>query len=99
MVLPTSQGLKAKLTPEVRETDFAHRLENVKSTLQSAYKIVRENNRKSHDTNKRHYDQKAKERSFQPGEIVYLFKKEKKTGQSSKFFFAWQKPYKVIARL
>jgi hypothetical protein len=72
LVLPTSQGLKATLTVEVRETDFSHGLENLKSTLQSAYKIVRENNRKSHDTNKRYYDQRAKERQFRPGEIVYL---------------------------
>jgi hypothetical protein len=35
MVLPTSQDLKAKLTVEVRETDFVHRLENLISTLQS----------------------------------------------------------------
>jgi hypothetical protein len=99
MVLPNSKDLKAKLTPEVRETDFAHRLENLKSTLQSAYKIVRENNRKAHDTNKRYYDQKARERSFRPGEIVYLFDPARKPGQSSKFFFAWQGPYKVTARL
>jgi hypothetical protein len=41
MVQPTSQDLKAKLTLEVRETDFAYRLENLISTLQSDYKIVR----------------------------------------------------------
>jgi hypothetical protein len=60
IVLPTSQDLKAKLTAEVRETDFAHRLENLKFTLKSAYKKVRENNRKSQNTNKRYYDQKAR---------------------------------------
>jgi hypothetical protein len=82
-----------------QETDFVHRLENLKSTLQSAYKIVRENNCKSHVTNKRYYDQKAKERQFRPGEIVSLFNPARKPGQSSKFFFAWQGPYKVTARL
>jgi hypothetical protein len=40
MVLPNSQDLRVKFTSEVRETDFAHRLENLKSTLKSAYKIV-----------------------------------------------------------
>jgi hypothetical protein len=99
MVLPTSQGLKATLTAEVRETDYVHRLEKLKSTLQTAYKIVRENNRKSHDTNKRYYDQKSKERQFRPGEIVYFFNPARKPGQISKFFFAWQGPYKVTARL
>jgi hypothetical protein len=40
MVLPTSQDLKVKLTAEVKETDFEHRLEKFKTTLQSAYKVV-----------------------------------------------------------
>jgi hypothetical protein len=93
IVLPTSQELRVKLTAEVRETDFAHRLENLKSTLQSAYKIVRENNRKSHDTKKQRYDQRARERKFRPGEIVYLFNPARKPGHSSKFFFASQGTY------
>jgi len=50
MVLPTSQQLKAKLTPEVREMEYAPRLGNLKSSLRSAYKLVRENSRKSHET-------------------------------------------------
>jgi hypothetical protein len=64
MVLPTSQGLKATLTAEVRETENVRRVEKLKSTLQMAYKTVRENNRKAHDSNKRIYDRKAKERQF-----------------------------------
>jgi hypothetical protein len=99
MILPTSQGLKATLTAEVRDTENVHRLEKLKSTLQTAYKTVRENNRKAHDTNKRYYDQRAKERQFRPGEIVYLFNSARKPGQSTKYFFAWQGPYKVTARL
>jgi hypothetical protein len=99
MVLPTSKDLRVKFTAEVIETDFAHKLENLKSTLQSAYKTVRENNRKSHDTNTRYYDQKARERTFRPGEIVYFFNPARKPGLSSKFFFAWQVPYKVTTRL
>jgi hypothetical protein len=99
MILPTSQALKAKLTAEARETENANRLEKLKSTLQSAYKTVRENNRKAHDTNKRYYDRKAKERQFRPGEIVYLFNPSRNPGQSSKFFFAWQGPYRVTACL
>jgi hypothetical protein len=76
-----------------------YRLKKLKSALQTAYKTVRENKRKSHDTNKRYYDQTAKERQFRPGEIVYLFNPARKPGQSFKFFFAWQGPYKVTARL
>jgi hypothetical protein len=99
MILPTSEGFKATLTAEVGETENVHRLEKLKSTLQTAYKTVRENNRKSHDTNKRYYDQRAKERQFRTGEIVYLFNPARKPGQSSKVFFALQGPYKVTPRL
>jgi hypothetical protein len=58
----------------------------LKSTLKSAYKIVRVNSRKSHDTYKRYYERKAKERSFQPVENVYVFNPTRKPGQSSNFF-------------
>ena len=44
MILPTSQDLRAKLSPDVRESECANRLENLKSTLKTAYKSVRENN-------------------------------------------------------
>jgi transposase InsO family protein len=42
MILPTSQNLRAKLTSDFRETEYAHRLEYLKSTLKSAYKSSRE---------------------------------------------------------
>ena len=36
MILPTSQYLRAKLSPDVRDTEYAPRLENLKSTRKSA---------------------------------------------------------------
>ena len=99
MILPTSQHLKAKLTPEVRDMEYSPRLENLKSSLRSAYKLVRENSRKSHETNKRYYDRRAKKRIFEPGVSVYLFSPARKPGQSSKFWTSWIGPYVVAARL
>jgi hypothetical protein len=99
MVLPTSQNLRAKLTPDVRETEYAARLEKLNSTLRTAYILVRENSHKAHATNKRYYDQKARERSFEPGDIVYLFSPAKKSGQNSKFWTPWAGSYKVVASL
>jgi hypothetical protein len=58
IILPTMQDLKAKLSPEIWDTEQAARLENLKSSLRSAYKMVQERARKSHATNKR-YDRKA----------------------------------------
>jgi len=99
MILPTSQNLRAKLAPDLRETEHAPRLENLKSALRSAYRLVRQNSRKSHATNKRYYDRRAKERSFVPGELVYLFNPVKKRGQCSKFWTPWAGPHKIVARL
>jgi len=72
MILPNSQDLRAKLSPEVRESECAHRLENLKSTLKRAYKSVCENNYKSHVTNKTYFDRRAKEIIFKAGDIVYV---------------------------
>ena len=50
IILPTSQDIWAKLSPDVRESECAHGLENLKSTLKTTYKSVRENNDKSQVT-------------------------------------------------
>jgi len=99
MILPTSQDLRAKLSPDVRESESAHRLENLKSTLKTAYKSVRENNYKSHVTNKMYFDRRAKERNFKAGDIVYLFSPAKKPRENSKFWKPWTGPFKIMARL
>ena len=99
MILPTSHHLRAKLSPSVRGTDYATKLENLKSTLRTAYKTVRENNYRSHLTNKRYFDRKAKERIFEAGDIVYLFNPAKKRGQNSKFWCPWTGPCLVVERL
>jgi hypothetical protein len=67
--------------------------------LQKAYEIVKENNRKAHDKNKQHYDQKTKERKFDVGDIVYLFCPAKKPGKCQKFRKVWRGPYKIISKL
>ena len=99
MILPTSQDLRAKLSPDVRETEYARKLENLKSTLKAAYKSVRENSYNSHVTNKMYFDRRAKGRNFKAGDIVYLFSPAKKPGQSSMFWKPWTGPFKIVAHL
>ena len=67
------QSLRAKLSQEIRETDQAPRLENLKSKLVTAYKLARDHGSKSHAANKRYYDRSAKEREFVVGDMVYLY--------------------------
>ena len=64
MVLPSSQNFRTKLAQDVREAEYAPRLENLKSALRSAYRLVRQNNLKSHATNITYYDRRAKKRSL-----------------------------------
>jgi len=92
MFLPSLQHLKAKLSPGIRHLDQAPRLETLKANLRSVYKLGRENARKSHETNKRYYDRKARERNFSVGHYVYLYNPAIEVGISSKV----RKPWRVL---
>ena len=99
MTLPSSDDLKAKLSKEVGSPDHTHRLENLKSSLKFAYESVKKANRKSHLNNKRLYDRKAKLRSFEIGDLVYLYNPARKPGQCHKFHKPWTGPFKVTAKI
>ena len=62
MPLPSTENLKAKVSRE--NPDHHRRLQNLKVSLKSAYKMVNRANRKSHLNNKRLRDRKAKLRSL-----------------------------------
>jgi hypothetical protein len=99
MNLPTEDDLRVKLSPEVQNSDYAHRMENLKSSLRKAYEVVWESNKKSHHTNKLRYDKKTKERLFEVGDIVYLFCPARKPGKCQKFRKPWLGPFKTIGKL
>jgi hypothetical protein len=83
MSLPTSDDLKAKISKENRS--HSERLENLRNSVKSAYKIVKEANKKSHQHNKQLYDKKAKQRKFERGDLVYLYNPAIKPGLSKEF--------------
>jgi len=85
MTLPTLQALRAKLSTDVRDSKHGLRLENLKSRLCTAYKMARVQGRRSHATNKRYYDKRAKHREFEVGDTVYLHNPAVKKGVSAKF--------------
>jgi len=98
MDLPSIQSLRAKLSPHIRNTDHAPRLENFKSKLRTTYKLARDHGRISHATNKRYYDRNAKDREFAVGDSVYLYNPAIKAGVSAKFQEPWVGPWQVIER-
>jgi len=97
MVLPNSKDFKAKIPTE--NSGYDSRLENLKSSLRLAYKLVKKANKKSHLKNKRLYDRKAKLRSFQTGDIVYLYNPAQKHGKCFKFHKYWTGPFQITAEL
>jgi len=99
MALPNSDNLKAKLSKEKENLDQGCRLENLNSSLQLAYKAVKKANRQSHLNNKRLYDRKAKLRSFQLEDIVYLYNPARKPGKCFKFHKFCTGPFKITAKL
>jgi hypothetical protein len=99
MNLPSSDNLKAKVPEENENRDHSSRLESLKSSLRLAYKSVRKANRQSHLNNKRLYDRKAKFRSFQKRDIVYLYNPAMKVGQCRKFRKVWTGPFQITAKI
>jgi hypothetical protein len=93
METPGSDNLKARVKTD--NPDLDHRLENLRASLKSAYKLAAKMNRKAQQTNKRFYDRKAKERSFEVGDLVYLYSPAIKPGLSRKFHRNWAGPFKV----
>jgi hypothetical protein len=96
MVIPTTQSLNPNVPPD-EPTNQVAKLENLKSSLRRAYKLVRENTRKSHAYNKRYYDRLAKARSFRAGDLVYVFCPAVKAGRNSKFHKTWSEPCQITA--
>jgi hypothetical protein len=99
MILPTTQSITAKLSPEVTGADQVAKLENLKSRLKTAYKLVRQNIHKSYQSNKRYYDGTAKERIFSVGDVVYLFCPATKPGHCRKLQKKWAGPFRIVAKV
>jgi hypothetical protein len=96
MPLPTTDNLRAKISKE--NTTHSQWLENLKTSLKTAYRIATEANKKSHQRNKRLYDKKAKLQKFEINNLVYSYNPERKPGLTRKFPKFWTGPYKVTAK-
>jgi len=97
MTLPSSDNLKARLPKKDSSQD--QRLENLKSSLKTAYKLAAKANRKSHQNNKRLYDRKAKLRKFQVTDMVYLYHPARKPGLTKKFHLPWTGPFQITKKI
>jgi transposase InsO family protein len=97
MSLPGNDNLKAKVATKARDID--QRIESLKATLRSAFRSVKQANKKSHERNKKYHDRRAKHREFEIGDLVYLYQPTRRPGLSAKFFRPWGGPFQVTAKL
>ena len=97
MQLPCNDNLKARCPNECSSQE--HRLENLKTSLRTAYKLVAKANKRSHQRNKDLHDRKAKARSFEVNDLVYLYPPVTKQGLSRKFRKSWNGPYQITKKI
>ena len=97
MTLPSNEELNAKVGST--DLNIKQRIDNLRTSLKQAYKAMNEASTKSRNRNKRHYDRRAKPRSFAKGDYVYLHNSARKPGLSRKFHKYWVGPYKVTAKI
>ena len=99
MEIPNIINVKARISSE--NPSQKRSLDNLKASLNLAYKLVAEANRKSHQNNKRLYDRRAKVREFKENGLVYFYNpaKKEKLGFTRKFHRPWAGPFKVIKKI
>jgi RNA recognition motif-containing protein len=62
--------------------NLSQRIANLKASLKLAYKSAGIANKRLHQTNKKYYNQRAKQHSFEMGEFVYVYNPARKPGLS-----------------
>jgi hypothetical protein len=97
MLLPNNDNLKAKISRQ--PPDHNQRLRNLKASLRLAHESVRQANRKADKNNESLYNRKAKLRSFEIGDLVYLYNAAVRPGLSRKFHHCWSGPHRITAKV
>jgi len=97
MTLPNSHNLEAKILTETPDQNST--LKNLQSILKLAYQQVARANKKSYLNNKFWYDRKAKQRTFEVNDLIYLYNPDMKPGLSRKFRKPWTGLYKIIKNI
>jgi hypothetical protein len=67
--------------------------------LRTAYKLVAKANKPSHQRNKELHDRKAKARSFEVNDLLYLYTPVTRPGLSRKFRKAWTGPFQITKKI
>ena len=69
---------------------------HLKERMQDAFKQVRQNLKTYAERNKKYYDLRSHGEQYKVGDLVYVAKKTRKVGVSSKLDIKWNGPYIII---
>ena len=78
---------------------LSQEVDRLRASLKNAYKAVSVANRTAHQTNKRYYNRRARNREFQVDEWVYFYNPARKPGLSRKFFKPWSGIFQIMAKV
>ena len=71
---------------------------DVVSRLEAAISLVRDNVQLAQQKRKQYFDQKAKNRTFDVGERVWLFTPQKRKGKCTKLLHFWHGPFRIVEK-
>lgn len=74
-------------------------ISELQNRLETAHEIARKHLKINTDYQKRHYDLRAKKRSLNPGQAVWLADPHRKVGVCTKLSCKWKGPFLVVKKI
>lgn len=84
---------------EVDERNYSEFVSDLKSSLETAYRDVRESLQAAQRQQKDCYDKGVKHMVFQTGELALRYTPQLKPGDANKFHRQWEGPFEVVERV
>ena len=85
--------------PPHREISRSQYAQEIRNTLEYAYKVAREKLHLAHERQKDYYDRRTQGSRYSVGDSVWLWSPVPKKGVAPKFHEPWTGPYKISKRL
>ncbi len=97
--LPMTAVIGMPVSEPTTESSVDDYVLNLQNSLTRAHDLARQALKKQATYRKRHYDVKAKQRTLNVGQAVWLYDPSLKVGVSSKLTSKWKGPYLVVRKI
>ena len=84
---------------EVNERNYSEFVSDLQSSLETAYRDLRESLRAAQRRQKDCYDKGVKHMVFQTGDLVLRYTPQLKPGKENKFHLQWEGPFEIVERV